>query len=554
MRVGFLVFTLVLPLLADEGLPEGASLAIVVREVRGEADVCFDPRSAWGPAVKGMSVPVGSQFCTGAGASVWLAFGKNSVALVREGSLFRIDAFGMEGDELVARVFIDPGIASVSVVQQQQFLTDFEVSTPRMTASIRGSGETVVANGDEVADRVFVDDHFAEVVYRNGQVLGVREGGATNSNHETPHDLATRENLADVTPEGATPQETANVESLSSTSQGTDIVGSNLTFSPTSNPVDAPDGPAPGPLLAPDLHALAYDPRQAAEEQLHDLGHFILGVGDIETDLSRDREEFGWRWEQTYMNSLSDGQGYQTLATDNLSTSYEQPLPLDVPPEWNAEGDFSEANHALLHDMGTRAFIDDYLLPNIERDFHHDWDRASTEWMDPGEYEARHAEFHRDAYGEGFDRFAEDLRAAADAAALGEMEREMLGRTLVDVAHMTWHMEQRWEREWEGEGSYDEQHATVHEDYVQPLLDKLAQGPYEEFVDAYLGLRHEQWHNETDVPEAPEDGTREAERHDHFHGDLDAMKDLLVQSEGGDIPPPPAEEFPPHVEDAPPQE
>lgn len=106
----------------------------------------------------------------------------------------------------------------------------------------------------------------------------------------------------------------------------------------------------------------------------------------------------------------------------------------------------------------------------------------------------------------------------------------MLGRTLVDVGHMVWHMDQRWR--WEGEdGTYEERHAIVHEEYIQPLLDKLASGPYEEFVDAYLALRHEQWHNETDVPEAPEGGTREAERHDHFHQDLDTMRETLLPPE-----------------------
>ncbi len=559
MRVGLLVVVLVLPLLAEvpppsgaSQLPEGASLDIVIQDVRGEADVCFDPRSSWGPAVKGMAVPVGSQFCTGAGASVWLAFGTNSVALVREGSLFRIDGFGMEGDELVARVHIDPGIASVSVVQRQQFLTDFKVSTPRLTASIRGSGETVVANGDEVADRVLVDEHFAEIVNRNGLVLGVREGGSTTSNGETPHDLATRENVADVVPNGATDRETSNVEALSSTSQSTDNLGSNLTFSPTSNPVAGPDGPSPEALLEP--FGLVYDPgADQKPDQLHELGHFILQIGDIETDLSNDREEFGWRWEQGYMQVLSDGQNYQGDGT-YVPPPYEPPQGTEVPSDWNPEGEWSEANHDRMHDMGVRSFIDDYLLPNIERDAHHDGDQHWGEVMDQETRDQRIAEFHQDAYGEGFDRFAADLRAAADAAELGELEREALGRILLDVAHMSWHMGEVGHMDPEGM-THEEKHALIHEEYMQPLLDRLAGGPFEEFVDAMLELERERWHGDTQV-DTPEPGTREAERLDHFEGHLEEMRDTLLPPEGGEVAPPDPQDLPAQPaggEDTPPQ-
>lgn len=538
MRVVVLVVFTVLPLLADGALPEGASLAIMVQEVRGEAEVRFDERSAWRPVVQGMAVPVGSTFCTGADAFVWLAFGANSVALIRESTLLRIDAFGMEGDTLVARVHVDPGVTSFSVVQREQFLTSFEVSTPRLTASIRGSGETVIANGDEVPDRVFADEHFADVVLRSGQLFGVAQGGATNSNGQAPYDLATIENLADVTPEGATDGERGNAQTLSTTSQSTDVVGSNLTFSPTSNPVAAPEGPAP---RLPEQHALVYDPDMpdafvpSPAEQLHDLGHFILQVGDIETDLSRDHEEFGWRWERVYLEAMVTKQVYP-LPDDGYPQSIQESYVRDVsttegvPPEWDAPGEWSEANHPLLHEMGVQAFIEGYLLPMIERDAHHDGDPYRQEWLDPETREAMHADFHHDAYGEGFDRFAENLRAAAVAASRGELEREMLGRTLLDVAHMTWHMGRAWEEDGQ-ERPYEERHAIVHDEYMAPLLDKLRHGPFSEFVDTMLAVEHERWHGETGLPEELEAGTREAERHGHFHRHLDEMRETLLPPE-----------------------
>ncbi|GEM_PF-3857079 len=196
MRAAVLVALLSLPLFAQ--LPEGASLEIRVQEVKGEVEYQAAPKTEWKVAQVGDILPVGTKLCTGVDSGAVLAFGTNSVAMLQQASMMNIAAFEMKGDELVAQVKIDPGVCSVSVKQLAQFQTDFQVSTPRLTASVRGSGYTAKANGDEVPDNITVDEHFAQVVQASGAERGVAQGGATNSNNIAPDQNALAQNIVDA--------------------------------------------------------------------------------------------------------------------------------------------------------------------------------------------------------------------------------------------------------------------------------------------------------------------------------------------------------------------
>lgn len=249
MRAAILALVVLsLPLLAEP--PDGASLQITVTEVKGDVDVQADAKSPWTPAKQGDVIAIGSKLQTGLDSAAVLAFGTNSVAMVREGSSFEIVSFGMKGDELVAQVNINPGVASVSVKQLEQFKTDFEVSTPRLTASVRGSGETVTANGDEKPDMAYVDEDFAQVVQANGQERGVAQGGATNSNNAG--DLALAANTAGTGVVGMTAAETASADLAATTAQSTDILSSNLNgfgADPTQDTAQAPPEPPASSLF-----------------------------------------------------------------------------------------------------------------------------------------------------------------------------------------------------------------------------------------------------------------------------------------------------------------
>lgn len=207
-------------------LPESASLDIVLQEVQGEVEVRLSEKEKWTAATKGLKVRPGAKLCTGVGSGAALAFGSNSVVLISECTILTIQAFEMRGDKLVASVHLDPGVAKVSVKQLAQFHTDFQVSTPRQTCSVKGSEGLFIVNGgpDDLPD-----------LYRNveGDVhvddVPLAEGGATNSDGDSSHDLALSENLADTTPDGATHAETRDTNLLATNAGNIDLIPSDTT-------------------------------------------------------------------------------------------------------------------------------------------------------------------------------------------------------------------------------------------------------------------------------------------------------------------------------------
>lgn len=209
----------------DQPLPDGASLEIVIQEVQGEVDVQTSPKEKWGAARPGARIPVGSKICTGVGSSAAVSFGTNSVAIISECTVCDIQAFEVRGEELVARILLDPGVARVNVRQLAQFHTDFQVSTPRLTCSVRGSEALVVANGDTVAD---VGVNHAGDVRVDDRALS--PGERTNSNGASNYELALRENVANTTPEGATERETADENLLAANAGNIDLNLSDSTL------------------------------------------------------------------------------------------------------------------------------------------------------------------------------------------------------------------------------------------------------------------------------------------------------------------------------------
>lgn len=113
---------------------------IMIVEVKGEADVKRGDELL--TAEKEQILQPGDEIYVGEGGQVVVAFincgfGKNAddvgIAIVKGGQMGKI----IQKDGKAA-VFFDPGVASVSIKQYPQFATDFQVSTPRLTCSVRG--------------------------------------------------------------------------------------------------------------------------------------------------------------------------------------------------------------------------------------------------------------------------------------------------------------------------------------------------------------------------------------------------------------------------------
>jgi hypothetical protein len=126
----------------EGGTGEASSVCckLFVAEVNGEVDIKKAGKDNYQPVEKGTEIEVGDEIVTGDGSSVVIAKvctdspDLASIALVSENTLWRLES--IEGG--MANVYIDPGVAQVSVKQLEQFETDFQVSTPRLTCATRG--------------------------------------------------------------------------------------------------------------------------------------------------------------------------------------------------------------------------------------------------------------------------------------------------------------------------------------------------------------------------------------------------------------------------------
>jgi len=226
MRILLLVLAIAASALAQAPNPD---LEISLLDVQGEADVQLAANANFEPATKGTKLTVGASICTGSGGMVTLAFGTNSVAVVRQATLFTVRSFAMQGGRLVANVYINPGVCNVSVKQLAQYVTDFTVSTPRLTASVRGCEEEVTANGDELPDTAVCRQHSLLARFLDGRVRRLVAGMRTNSRNASPDDLGTIANLSRILPIGGTDAERRDVEGLVMVNEGAPNLPSDLS-------------------------------------------------------------------------------------------------------------------------------------------------------------------------------------------------------------------------------------------------------------------------------------------------------------------------------------
>jgi hypothetical protein len=155
---------------------------------------------AWTTPAKGTKVPIGVKVCTGAGAEAVIGFGTTGIAIIGENTMLRVDQCAVLGSSVVIRLFIDPGLATASVKKLASFATDFQVSTPRLTCSVRGSAMRVVANGDEIPDSALcVEDETTVSVLRLWLEL-LAEGERTDSRRTSHRDISARDHQGRVSP------------------------------------------------------------------------------------------------------------------------------------------------------------------------------------------------------------------------------------------------------------------------------------------------------------------------------------------------------------------
>lgn len=466
MRTATLLL-IVCPLFAQDAqpLPDGASLEIVVQEVQGEVDVRTSAKEKWIAATKGMSLAPGAKFCTGVGSAVAIAFGTNSVALVAECSVCEIRAFEVRGEELVANIRLEPGTAQVHVKQLAQFHTDFQVSTPRLTCSVKGSRGTFRSEGDEVPDFVRNDEGHVEA---QGNPLAPTE--TTNSDGDTHQELTTEENVADTTPDGATESE-QDPNQIANNAGSIDLNTSDATL----NTDPSPSGGDNSTNVEPPPDDGGAQPPDTGPHTM-DLVLMTLNGQDVTVHAADDEP------------GVNDG-------------------------ETGIEGSERKALLDLFLAQGIDAFLQAFL-DDIHVDFHDSM--SGIEISDPTRFMARHLEFHDDLPEAGFDALTTYLQAAAVQAAADPVDARDATLILASLFHTDFHVINSELPE----STFVALHQEFHTDEMDPVLQAILDTDFEGALAMWGSLVHRTWHDNTGCDDFLDAETPCATTHQHFEGRL----------------------------------
>ncbi|GEM_PF-1797508 len=523
-------------------LPEGASLDIVVQEVRGEVEVQTAPKTKWIVPTNGLKLSPGAKLCTGVDGQAVVTFGANSVAIVTEASMFEIRSFGMKGDELVAEAFIDPGVAHVSVKQLEQFQTDFQVSTPRLTCSVRGSAYTIWSNGGAgMLDSMRCDEHLAEVILANLQQWMIATGAIKVSGSDSPEETRTRTSTTDVTPQGSTASEQVARLVL--------LIAHTLAIDPGSLTLGANRSPAGGDLDR--LQEFVQEHCSPEDIQrylaiLRDSGHEtiagFLETGNLELlgdaqgkldDINEGRGEDA-NLQAAYAayvelrhclaaaQLLEDRQGITTRAEgallfttiDNLDVFEHLARDADTDFQGGIDGEVKEGMFQFARRNGFPRFANEVFLPYIDDRFLEDPDGLLQ--SDPQLFVERRADFLNDGSGFSFNDL-DGILALADQQAHSPVAEDTMARLLLGMLNagyyiISYSLPEVGELE---QNSYDEERQHFEDETFDPLNTFRQQGDYDHFLATYAQSLIEAYEDRTDCdgdPD-PEDPCFEAENH-----------------------------------------
>ncbi len=526
----------------DQPLPDGASLAIVVQDAQGEVDVRVSARDKWLPASKGMRLAVGSRLCTGVESGVVVSFGTNSVALVSACSMCEIQAFEVRGEELVAKIHIEPGVAQVNVKQLPQFHTDFQVSTPRMTCSVRGSGVVVESSCDERGDTGVCIEHEAVATDQAGDEHSLVENEETNNEGQSNLEIEVFENVVDAV-EGESEPESEDENLLANNAGGLDLNTSDAN-------VDSDASPSgfEGELEPPDdEEGLPHELQEAlallAEHGYGELIDFMREGPDTTGERMKaaqdqwDDVNFNLHTDEIYQEKrdaillldanapyggvLHDHRGLDYPHEHALLHAYLEETHLEDHAMDSQEDQNLTAWHELAHELGLRTTVDQAATEMLES---FDQELDATTGLTQAQRDAREGDFHNGPV--GFDQMLTDLHALTDQAASGEgFDTDLYGKSLVELLHARYHERLAGLPEGEGPTDYTAEHQGFHTDVVDDLVTILQTEGVHAMIEAKSDHLHELWHDQTGVPENVAEGQPGFEEHEALHQAMDEFQD-----------------------------
>ncbi|MDQ7779616.1 MAG: FecR domain-containing protein [Planctomycetota bacterium] len=178
----------------------GREFLVNVKEAKGTVEVCPAGKGEWVQAVAGMRFGEGSKVSTGFKSAVLLEFEDSSVVLLKDLTQVTVDRLFKTANAVEAGIRMDVGRVRV-FVKKQEIRTDFRVSTPRLTAAVKGTlldfetspdlGDTICAYSGSTALLNLIND-----------ALSVVAGDRTNDTLIAPLDFLVLEQILGMSPDG----------------------------------------------------------------------------------------------------------------------------------------------------------------------------------------------------------------------------------------------------------------------------------------------------------------------------------------------------------------
>lgn len=196
-----------------------------MKEVKGIVEIQASAKDKWIPAVVGMRFGEGAKVCTGFESAILLEFGDFSVVLLRDLTQVTIDRLFKDANAVEAKMNLEVGRTRI-FIKKQEIRSDFRVSTPRLTATVKGTALEIETSPD-YGDVVNGFSGNIELQNEVNELLNIGEGDKTNEGLLTPLDTIVFENILNLSPEGTVAFE-SQVELQDSLEQEVGLTTSDL--------------------------------------------------------------------------------------------------------------------------------------------------------------------------------------------------------------------------------------------------------------------------------------------------------------------------------------
>jgi hypothetical protein len=200
--VGMVLFTACGVALGQEG--QKAPEKPRIEKIEGDCEYRASDDADWVKAAAGQAVETGGSLCTGFDSTVVVHFPGNSTLEAGPLTQVSISTFFDAKAQLEARLKVTVGSVRVRV-ERGDVQSDFQVSTPHTTTSVKGTDWEVTTS--YYGDKIVVHENTIKAKNALDRSVAVEEENKTDEELQPSADVERRETVKPVVPNGSTDEE-----------------------------------------------------------------------------------------------------------------------------------------------------------------------------------------------------------------------------------------------------------------------------------------------------------------------------------------------------------